>query len=306
MHAGAQFAASLEKVAATAPAESISVADAVALSYLQRLQLGLSSPFRLIDFALADRMLPDTSRHLLAYALLQRTLDSDAYHPPVDALTLAGSTLSELPESLAVRHVALIDSVVAAASDPRGGELTIREAYRIAAAAGSVGRRAPWLGTQAAALARDRALARSDVLTLLGTARRNHMDPLGLIPVWRLERRFAVERPVMEVLRPDVERRALVHVNAVVQQLDSLAAAERRFMPDSVTVPHSEKRVLSSDVARRLAWVASVRAAPPQAPVTVAVTSTVRPTRASADDVARDVLARFAEHAVNEDTLEAV
>src|SRR5687767_12498382 len=58
MRAGAEFAGRLEKTLA-APAESISIADAVAQNYLERLRLGLSSPFRLVDFALADRMLSD-------------------------------------------------------------------------------------------------------------------------------------------------------------------------------------------------------------------------------------------------------
>src|SRR5215207_516214 len=310
MRAGVAFAAHIEKKLAVEPAESISIADAVAQNYLARLRLGLGSPFRLIDFALADRMLPDTTQHLLAYALLQRTLDGDTYHAPPAALTAAGNTLPELPVVLAARHVALIDSVVARASDPRGGELTVREAYRIAGAGGAVGRRGPWLGTQVAALARDRALARTDVLNLLATARRNHMDPLGLIPVWRLERRFAVERPVMEALQPEVERRALVQVSAVVQQLDSLAAAERRFARDSVPAERAENYGISADAARRLAWVASVRAAPPQAPITVAVTSTVRPARLTSaasirDESARDALERFSERAVNEETLAA-
>jgi hypothetical protein len=311
MHAGAAFAARIAGALAVEPAESISVADAVAQSYLERLRLGLGSPFRLIDYALADRMLPDSARRLVAYAILQRTLDGDTYHAPTAALMLAGNTLAELPVRLAARHVALIDSVIAHANDPRGGELTIREAYRIAAAAGSVGRRGPWLGTQAAALARDRALARADVVSLLATARRNHIDPLGLIPVWRLERRFAVERPVMNALDPDVERRSLASVGAVVEALDSLAAEERRFVPDSASLANVVQSRFSGDVARRLAWVASVRAAPPQAPVTVAVTSTVRPARAvsssgSASDVsARDAVERFAERAVNEETLAA-
>ena len=309
MRAGAEFAGRLEKTLA-APAESISIADAVAQNYLERLRLGLSSPFRLVDFALADRMLSDSTRHLLAYAILQRTLEGDTYHAPTAALTNAAGVLPELPEALAMRHVALIDSVVAHAAEPRGGELTVREAYRIASASGSVGRRAPWLGTQAAALARDRALARRDVVNLLETARRNHMDPLGLIPVWRLERRFAVERPVMEPIRPDVERRSLAGVAVVVEALDSIGVEERRFVRDSADTASIIGRRFSIDAARRMAWVASVRAAPPQAPVTVAVTSTVRPPRLLVSSAApveplRDAIARFAERAVNEETLAA-
>src|SRR5687768_2767694 len=150
MRAGREFAARLERSLEATPAESISVADAVAAGYLERLRLGLGSPFRLIDYALADPLLSDSVRHLVGYAILQRTLEGDTYHAPPAALSLAGALPGELPLDLAARHVALVDSVVASASDPRGGELTIREAYRLAMAAGSVGRRAPWLGTQTA------------------------------------------------------------------------------------------------------------------------------------------------------------
>ena len=227
MRSGAEFARQLDQALSTTAAESISVADAVAGGYLERLRLGLGSPFRLIDYALADPLLTDSVRHLVTYAILQRTLDGNSYHAPGAALALAGATMAELPPKLAARHIALIDSVVGRAADPRGGELTIREAYRLAAAAGSLGRRGPWLGTQAAALARDRALARGDVIRLLATARWNHVDPLGLIPVWRLERRFAVERPLMDTLRSDVERDALEHVPAVAREIGRASCRER-------------------------------------------------------------------------------
>jgi hypothetical protein len=311
MRAAAEFAKRLEHSVAATPAESISVADAVALGYLERLRLGLGSPFRLVDYALADPLLPDSVRHLVAYAILQRTLDGDAYHAPPAALSLAGASTAELPPSLAARHVALIDSVVTRAADPRGGELTVREAYRLAAASGSVGRRGPWLGTQAAALARDRALARADVVRLLATARRNRMDPLGLIPVWRLERRFSVERPLMEALRPDVERAALSDVRAVVRELDRIAAHERLGVSDSAAAKYEASTELPGEAARRLAWVAGVRASPPQAPITVAVTSTVRPVglttsaSSSADEPMKDAVTRFVERALNEESLAA-
>jgi hypothetical protein len=309
MRAGGEFAQRIERATSATPAESISVADAVALGYLERLRLGLGSPFRLIDFALADPMLPDSVRHLVAYALLERTLEGDTYHAPTPALSLAAATTPELSPQLAARHVALIDSVVASASDPRGGELTVREAYRLAGAAGLVGRRGPWLGTQVAALARDRELARRDVVALLATARRNHVDPLGLIPVWRLERRFAVERPLMDALRGDVERDALGDVRPLVRELDALAERERLGDADSSASPSPMSTSLSAEAARRLAWVAAVRAAPPQAPITVAVTSTVRPSRLLAgvstitDGRTKDALTRFTERAVNEEAL---
>ena len=308
MQDGAEYARHLELTLSTTPAESISVGDAIALGYLERLRLGLGSPFRLVDYVLADPLLSDGVRQRLAYAILARTLKGDAYHPLPAAMALASASTPLLPAALAARHIALIDSVVSHASDPRGGELTIREAYRLAGAAGSIGRRGPWLGTQAAALARDRALARTDVVNLLATARRNRVDPLGLIPVWRLERRFVVERPLMDTLRSYVERDALSDVRAVVKELDEIAALERASAADTSSASHAFRASLGPEPARRLAWAAAVRAAPPQAPVAVAVTSTVKSARvvaasASGAEKEGDFLGRFLERAVNEESL---
>ena len=308
MRLGAEFATQLER-RLTGPGDSLTAIDAVAATYLERLRLGLGSPFRLIDYALADRMLSDSVRRRLAYAVLDRTLDGDTYHAPASALVMAGTQLDTRPD-IAERHVSLIDQAVARADDPRAGELAVREAYRLAVAAGSVGRRGPWLGTQAAALARDRELARRDVAKLLEMAARNHVDPLGLIPVWRSERRFSVERPLMEPLTARAERDALEGVPGLVRQIDSLAAVERRLAADTSystpATPSTPSRV-SESAARRLAWVVSTRAAPPQAPVTVAVTSTVRPGRLTegVDHSLREGLTRFAQRAVNDETLAA-
>jgi hypothetical protein len=310
MRAGADFAASIERALETTPAESLSVADAVAAGYLQRLRLGLGSPFRLMDFVLVDRMLPDSSRHLLAYAILDRTFRGDAYHAPAEALSLAGAN-GELQPAVAARHVALIDSVVANAVDPRAGELTVREAYRLAAASGSIGRRGPWLGTQVAALSRDREIARADVVRLLEMARRNRVDPLGLVPVWRLERRFAVERPLMDALRPNLEREALRGVGRLARDIDSLAVLDRALALDTIPIARPAAPGLSASMGRRLAWVAAVRAMPPQAPVKVAVASTVRSARwagpgaTAADASLKEALSRFADRVVNEETMAA-
>ena len=132
---------------------------------------------------------------------------------------------------------------------------------------------------------------------------------MGLIPVWRLERRFTVERPVMDALHPDVERRALANVARVVRELDAIGARERAASSDSAHDGRVHVTRLSGEAARRLAGVAAFRAAPPQAPVTVAVTSTVRPARAASAGGDRQpaslALARFVERAVNEEALAA-
>jgi len=288
--------------------DSLSAVDAVAATYLERLELGLGSPFRLIEYALEDRMLSDSVRRLVAYAMLDRTRRGDTYHAPSLVLSLVG-TQGPLSAELAKEHVTLVERTVENASDPRGGELAVREAYRLAAAAGSVGPRGPWLGAQVAALARDRVLARRDVERLLDMARRNRIDPLGLIPVWRLERRFSVERPLMDPLAANVERNALSAVGDLARDLDSLATAARRSAVDSTELGVQSAPRVSDSAARRLAWIAATRAAPPQAPVVVAVTSTVRPPRFVAtvdvDAGLREALVRFGQRAVNEETLAA-
>src|SRR5688572_4240254 len=104
MRSATEFATRLERSLEAAAAESIAVSDAVAAGYLERLRLGLGSPFRLIDYALADPLLSDSVRHLVAYTVLQRTLNGDTYHAPPAALSLAGALPGELPLDLAARH----------------------------------------------------------------------------------------------------------------------------------------------------------------------------------------------------------
>src|SRR5690348_9107204 len=55
--------------AATARPDSVTT---IALGYLERLRLGLGSPFRLVDYALIDPRLDDSTRVRVAWALLAR------------------------------------------------------------------------------------------------------------------------------------------------------------------------------------------------------------------------------------------
>src|SRR5688500_18246742 len=102
MRLGADFAARVER-SLGGNGDSVSAVDAVAATYLERLRLGLGSPFRLIDYALADRMLSDSVRRLVAYAVLDRTLDGDTYHAPAPALMMAGTQVDTRAE-IAARH----------------------------------------------------------------------------------------------------------------------------------------------------------------------------------------------------------
>ena len=71
---GLAFADSLERVLSTRAAPPIKQGEAVALLYLERLRLGLGSPFRLIDQALRDPAVSPAGAERLAEAMLARTV----------------------------------------------------------------------------------------------------------------------------------------------------------------------------------------------------------------------------------------
>ena len=111
---------------------------AIALGYLERLRLGLGSPFRLADEALAD---PRLERDDAAAASrgrswpaaprrrLRRRSRRSRRHWPLDVSRI---------ERDRVRHLALIEHAVDPRRDPRAGELAVRLAYTIAAAKGTI------------------------------------------------------------------------------------------------------------------------------------------------------------------------
>src|SRR5690606_12687085 len=59
----------------------------VAVGYLERLRLGLGSPLRLADYALADPRLDAPARERLAWAILRRTLEQKSYEIDPAALS---------------------------------------------------------------------------------------------------------------------------------------------------------------------------------------------------------------------------
>ena len=104
-------------------------------------------------------------------------------HRPVRLLDIFAASATDLPNKLKLAPKMPVPSLVTgieqdAFLDERriegigggglgaGGVVGAGLAADLSEAAGAVGRRAPWLGTQVAALSRDRALARSDVLRL--------------------------------------------------------------------------------------------------------------------------------------------
>lgn len=256
-----RWTAGLVRQTADAPAEEVPAEAAVALGYLERLRLGMGSSFRLVETALHDPRLPEEDRVRLAWALLRRTRDGEAYQVDPRALhpvDWGGSGLSVHDGPL---HLALIEEAVEESDDPRGGELAVRMAYALSEAEGTLGPSALTLATRTAGLLRDRRLAREDAGALLDAAEEAGVSALQLLPSWRRERRFRVEAPLILPLGPEAEREAVRAVPRLMAQLRPTA----RKAPEHPAAPARE--VLGPGAAARLAEEASRLDLPPQAPV---------------------------------------
>ncbi|MGI8497435.1 MAG: hypothetical protein ACR2OG_07630 [Gemmatimonadaceae bacterium] len=295
---GRQFADALaERVNADAAA---STADLLAIGYLERQRLGLGSPFRLVDYLEHDERLPDSVRQRAAWAVLARTLDGSGYQ--VGATALDDAALSVPIDGSGARHLALISVTVRRTRDPRAGELASRIAYTLASAEGAVRPATAQLAAGVAALVRDRELARRDAASLLVVARREGVDPLQLLPVWRAERRFEVERPLLEQLPPAVEQEALDVAPALLTQLRALVASPRGIPGASAGSPS----LVNRPSAERLAEVIALRRSPPQAPIVIALGQLRRRLMLSAPDrPGRFARWRFLSHSSNEESFAA-
>lgn len=296
------FADSLERSLDQRAPNAITESEAIAALYLERLRLGLGSPFRLIEQAFRDPALEPVGSTALAHAMLARVMVGDAYHPRPAALDLmyfAGA------RGLGTFHQVIVDSVIAGASDPRVGELSIRLAYRLASASGAVSRRAPEIATSAASQARDRVLAMRDARALLSAADRDGVSRLQLMRLWRVSRRFEVERPVIVPLTARQERDAVADLPALVSRIvrvPELLALDSSSSNDSSRAAVTKR---GDGLPSRMAALAARRDQPPLAPVMVAVRSysgLLRAGNAVPDRVTR---LRFIERASNEETLAA-
>ncbi|CAN5756900.1 hypothetical protein BH23GEM3_BH23GEM3_00030 [soil metagenome] len=243
----------------------------IGLGYVERLRLGMGSPFRLVETALRDPRLSEEVRQQVAWALLARTLAGQAYEIDPVALDRAGlSHVSSWP-GLGRHHLKIIESAITESRDPRGGELAVRLAYKLAAMEGSVPSQAPRAAARAAAMIRDRELARADVARLFRSTEAVQGDPLRAVARWRSERWFQVEAPNMAALPESVEREALELAPRLAQALRMLTP---RLADITATRPMGGPDVrptlLLPHVARRLAEISDSTQMPPQAPVTIA------------------------------------
>jgi hypothetical protein len=248
----------------------VAPSTAIALGYLERLRLGLGSPFRLIDYALADPRLENETRRTLAWSLLARTLDRAAYQINPAALDRAGLGEIETLPAVGYHHLDLIEGAVRESPEPRSGELAVRLAYALAAAEGSLPARAPELAARAAALVRDRELASNDALRLLRAAEDEAQDPLRLMTLWRAERRFQVEEPPMVVLPQASELYAMELAPRLARGLRELSLQVDQIRSSRARALTGPTGLLSHAAALELSAVADSFNAPPQAPVGIA------------------------------------
>jgi hypothetical protein len=277
---------------------------AVAAGYLERLRLGLGSPFRLVDFALRDARLSEPARQRLAWALLARTLDGAAYQLDARALDRIGLAGQETASGTGHHHIKLIENAIRESRDPRAGELAVRLGYALAAAEGSLGTRAPQIAAKAAALVRDREVAGADVLRLLRAAEQQGTDPLALLTVWRAERRFDVERPVLADLAQESEREAMEVAPRLAQALRALTP---RLQGGERAVLGVAPSLLGRAAAEQLRSSAETLNMPPQTPIVIAARMYRRelvehPVLSAEQRTQRE---RFVENAVTEERFAA-
>lgn len=287
---GLAWADSLEANLRTKVPGRITDAEALAALYLERLRLGLGSPFRLIEQALRDPGVEPVGQRALAEALLARTIHGATYQVSSGALDLIGQG-ARGPGAI---HRAIIDSVVASTDDPRVGELTVRLAYRLASVSGALSPRAPEIATSAASQARDRILAVRDGRALAAASEGSSLGRFALLRLWRETRRFEVERPVIVPLSSRQERDAIARLPQLVARIEAV---------DPVAPPG--EAAASDGLASRMVAVAAARQFAPQAPVMVAVAGYAALISGRTWGAASVSRQRFIERATNEETLGA-
>ena len=301
---GRSYAASLITGAREATAVSVAPSTAIALGYLERHRMGLGSPFRLIDYALRDPRLDDSTRRSVAWALLARTIDGDGSRVEAAALdSLDAPSPLGSPVAGSV-HLALVEKAVRDAHDPRAGELAVRLAYAFAAAEHRVRSSAPLTAAAVAALVRDRELAREDARDLLREAWVRGQDPLVLLGEWRVARRFRVEQPLMEPLPTASELEAMELAPELAARIADMDGGGKE---DQERGDRSEDGSLLGGAAWRLAQVARATHAPPQTPVVVSVASNRGQLLGTSglSGSERRARARFVERTSNEEELAA-
>ena len=289
---GARFADSLAAVAHAKPSARISFPAALALGYFARAELGLGSPFRLVDLARTDPRLPIVWRPRVAHGILARlSHDSASMRPDPGALHVA--MVADSGAGMALLQV--VDSIMEFEGDSPLALDAVRIATAQANARGSVRQGVVPLLDAAALLAFDRVRARRDLERAIMAASRNDGDLLQIIALWRAERRFAVERPLLADTAPS-SRRIASRVPLMLAAIEAAAKTRYRGLA-SVAVP-----ALPANAARALSMLISVRQRPPQPQVRLSVLD-ARIVAADRDMALSPLISRLLQAATNEETL---
>ncbi|MCC7055566.1 MAG: hypothetical protein IT355_20010 [Gemmatimonadaceae bacterium] len=258
---GARLDDSLSRAVRDRPGQRVAFHAAIALGYLARAELGLGSPFRLVDLARSEPRLPAAWRPRVAHAILARLASNGAaMRPRADALDIAMPSDSGAGRAL----LRVVDSLVL----HDGAVPMTLDAIRIAAAQASA---RGWLRPgavplidAAALLSFDRARARRDVERAITAASRGDGDLLQVVANWRGERRFSVERPLLAETAPNA-RRVAARLPAVLAAIDG-ALRTRVALPSLASSPP-----LAPSASRALSMLISVRTRPVQSQVRLSV-----------------------------------
>jgi hypothetical protein len=240
-------------VASATDPSSVSLPNAVSIAYMERHRLGLGSPFRLIEHVALDRRLPPDMRREVGWALIGRTLRGEGY--AIDTM------------GFAAEHLRLVERAVLESESATTGEHAVRIAYALGASEGVV---PPWLPSaaeEAAALVRDRRLAQHDARRLVASARSGDVDPLGLLPLWRQQRRFAVEAPASSA-SPAEEEESIALAARLLTSLRSMDSGAA--MPAAAAGAPRPSTMLPRAAALRIAQLSN-RYLPPQGAVVLAM-----------------------------------
>jgi hypothetical protein len=205
---------------------------ALTSAYLERARLGIGSPFRLIDQAVSDPRLDDSTGRAVAWAIVGRLLDHTAYE--IDASVLDGVA----PRGAGSEHLALIDHEIEADGDPRVGERVVRLAYGLAITEGAVSPTAQPVVVEVAAQRRDRALAARDLQAALARVHLDGGDLIDEIVAARARGEFEVERPLLSRANDDagLDRvpRLLSSISKVVADTTAIDLGNRSLLPASL------------------------------------------------------------------------
>lgn len=236
---------------------------AIAFGYLERLRLGLGSPFRLVHESMLDPRLDHAFQNRVSWALLARLRRGDAYVLDPSSFEGLGPWAPDGHGATGDAHIALIERAIHSASDPRVGELAVRLAYSVASAKGALSSSALSIATQGAALVRDRALADADLRDLLADANDSQDDVMRLVVDRRGTRSFRVEQPTLAPLSAEEQVEAIDEVPSLVAALDTLD----RVSVETMSVPRAP--LLNEFFAERLGELGAARPSLAQVGVTL-------------------------------------